>query len=244
MTAVTQDLIASSPARVSEIADHVTGVSSKMTGMSTRDWGEWHAAYDDPSSSLSQRLAIVQRHLVAALDRCPAGDVTLVSACAGRGLDVIGALRGHPRANDVRARLVELDPGLADVARGLAAAADLPQVEVITGDAALTDVYAGYTPAEVVVFCGIFGNITDDDIRDTVAYLPRLCAPGATVLWTRHRNAPDLTPTIRGWFEDAGFEELAFEVPVASLWIAVGVNRLVGPPLPFEPGRKLFAFVR
>jgi hypothetical protein len=33
----------------------------------------------------------------------------LVSACAGQGGDVVGALDGHPRAADVTGRLVEWD---------------------------------------------------------------------------------------------------------------------------------------
>jgi hypothetical protein len=58
----------------------------------------------------------------------------------------------------------------------------------------------------------------------------RLCAPQATVIWTRHRHPPDLTPYIRGTFERAGFGELAFE---DSPPFGVGVNRLLAPPLPF-----------
>jgi hypothetical protein len=64
--------------------------------MGRRDWAEWHRDYDDPGSLLSQRGKRVQRHLHAELGRMPAGDVRLVSLCAGQGRDVIGALRGHP----------------------------------------------------------------------------------------------------------------------------------------------------
>ena len=56
-----------------------------------------------------------------------------------------------------------------------------------------------------MVACGIFGNITGSDIQATVAALPSPCAPGALVLWTRHRSSPDLTPAIRSWFREAGF---------------------------------------
>ncbi|HTQ94100.1 MAG TPA: SAM-dependent methyltransferase, partial [Streptosporangiaceae bacterium] len=74
-----------------------------------RDWLAWHAAYDDPSSALSARLRCVRSHLSGAVDRAPAGRVTLVSLCAGQGHDVIGVLPGHPRRDDVRAVLVESD---------------------------------------------------------------------------------------------------------------------------------------
>jgi hypothetical protein len=41
---------------------------------------------------------------------------------------------------------------------------------------------AGVVPAQIVVACGIFGNITGSGIQATVAALPSLCAPGALVL--------------------------------------------------------------
>jgi hypothetical protein len=82
-----------------------------------RDWVEWHRDYDDPGSLLSRRLELVQGHLRAELDHAPAGDIRLISLCAGQGRDVIGVLAGHPRRDDVRARLVELDERNVAVAR-------------------------------------------------------------------------------------------------------------------------------
>jgi hypothetical protein len=66
-------------------------------------------------------------------------------------------------------------------------------------------------PADLLLLCGIFGSVSDADIERTAAAAPALCAPGATVIWTRHRRPPDLTPRIRGWFTDAAFDEVAFE---------------------------------
>ena len=179
--------------------------------MARRDWAEWHRGYDDPASLLSRRGERVQGHLRAELERAPAGDVRLISLCAGQGRDVIGVLTGHPRRDDVRARLVELDARNVAVARQAAQAAGLDGVEVLQADAGITDACAGAVPAQIVVACGIFGNITDSDIQATVAALPSLCAPGALVLWTRHRRPPDLTPAIRSWFGAAGFREEAFD---------------------------------
>jgi hypothetical protein len=64
----------------------------------------------------------VQGKLRAELDRAPAGDVRLISLCAGQGRDVIGALTRHPRRDDVRARLVELDGRNVALARQAARA--------------------------------------------------------------------------------------------------------------------------
>src|SRR5271154_2837323 len=72
-------------------------------------WVAWHDAYDDPSSPLSARLATVQSHIEEALDRAPAGEVRVVSICAGQGRDLVGVLAGHRRRTEVRARLVEAD---------------------------------------------------------------------------------------------------------------------------------------
>ena len=118
---------------------------------------------------------------------------------------MIGVLAGHPRRDDVRARLVELDGRNVAVAGRGAQTAGLDGVEVLQADAGIADASAGAVPAQIVVACGIFGNITVGDIQATVAALPSLCAAGALVLWTRHRGPPDLTPAIRSWFGAAGF---------------------------------------
>jgi hypothetical protein len=204
------------------------------------DWVAWHAEYDDPSSRLSRRLVEVQRQLRAVLDRAPAGPLRLVSACAGQGRDVIPVLSSHPRGPDVAARLVEYDRDLSHDARNNALVAGLENIEVITGDAGDTYAYADAVPANIAVFCGVFGNITDADIEHTVRTLPSLLAPAGEVLWTRHRMEPDLTPRIRGWFADAGFAEMAFFGDTFS----VGTHRLTTTPAPFEAGVTLFRFNR
>lgn len=207
-----------------------------------RDWVKWHLAYDDPASGLSWRLGMVQAWIRRCLDVLPAGPIRAISMCAGQGRDLIGALAGHPRAADVAARLVELDPDNAETARRLAAEAGLGGVQVVTGDAATTSAYAGAVPADLILACGVFGNITDADIQVTVAALRSLAGPGATVIWTRHRKPPDLTGSIRAWFGRAGFEEIAFEVFPEGVQ-TIGVHRLVGSPQPYEPGKQLFRFV-
>ena len=43
------------------------------------------------------------------------------------------------------------------------------EVEVVTGSAAWTDVYAGIVPVDVVIVCGVFGNVPEGDVARTVA---------------------------------------------------------------------------
>jgi hypothetical protein len=199
----------------------------------SRDWVRWHDAYDDPGSGLSTRLALVQGYLSLALATAPAGTIRVVSLCAGQGRDVIGVLAVHPRKDDVTALLVELDETNGDTARDRAAAASLTGVTVRRADAGMVTSYADALPADVLLLCGIFGNISEEDIHRTVTAAGSMCAPGGTVIWTRHRRPPDLTSCIRFWFADAGFEEMAFEKPATPTLTGVGVNRrLVAPPKP------------
>lgn len=160
--------------------------------------------------------------------------------CAGQGRDVLDVLADHGRTNDVQARLIEWDARNVALARRDAAA--FPSVEVLHADAGHTDAYLGAVPADIVLACGVFGNITDGDVKKTISMLPTLCSFDATVIWTRHRGSPDLTPAIRRWFHDAGFLEEAFECP-ADTTVSVGVHRLAGSPQPIVSGRALFTFV-
>jgi hypothetical protein len=211
-----------------------------VAAVSERDWLEWHAPYDDPTSALSRRLEVVQRLLSDAFDRCPAGSIDLISMCAGQGRDVIGVLRDHPRRSDVRALLVERDERNVTIAREQAADLDA-DVHARCGDAGRSEAYAGFVPAQVVLACGVFGNISDADVAETIRALPMLCDAGATVLWTRHRGEPDLTPRIREWFAEAGFSEEAFVAPADSFF-GVGAHRFEASPRPHQPTR-LFDFV-
>jgi hypothetical protein len=202
------------------------------------DWLEWHRQYDDPNSSLTRRLQIVQGRIAEALDRCPPGPIRVLSICAGDGRDLLGVLASHPRAADVVGRLVEWDENLAERAR----AAAPPGIEILRGDAGISDAYADATPADLLLSCGVFGNISDEDIRATIAGWRSLCAPNATVIWTRGVfSFGDLRDQIRQWATAAGFEELSFDGPPESF--GVGVARMTDEPEPFQRGVRLFHFL-
>ncbi|HEY6745846.1 MAG TPA: class I SAM-dependent methyltransferase family protein [Mycobacteriales bacterium] len=201
------------------------------------EWVRWHEAYGDPGSALSRRLRIVQGHLADWLDGRPEAELTVVSACAGQGRDVIEVLGGRDDADRVHATLLETDPANVAAAR----AAGLSTVDVRRADAGNLASYRDITPADLVLMAGVFGNIGDDDVRRTVAALPHLCRPGGTVIWTRSRRDPDLTGSIRAWFAEAGFAEQAFDAPEDTLF-SVGVHRLTGTPRTPPPTGRLFTF--
>ncbi len=208
-----------------------------------RDYVEWHTAYDDPGSSLSIRLRAVQRAISDWLDRTP-GPVRVVSACAGQGHDLLGVLadRAQDRAR-VTGALIELDPENATVCRRRVAELDV-DVEVVEADAGITDTYAGLVPADLVLISGIMGNISPADIERLVHTCRQLAAPGATVIWTRGAQDPDLGPDIRRWFGEAGFEEVACEEWISGTGMRVGVNRLTASPEPLRLGEQIFTFYR
>ncbi|WP_042396860.1 class I SAM-dependent methyltransferase [Streptacidiphilus carbonis] len=205
------------------------------------DWRSWHDQYDRPDSSLVRRLRAVQAQIRAALDRSPAGPLRVVSLCAGQGRDLLEVLADHPRRDDVRARLVELDPRNTAFAEELVRAAGLHQVEVVTADASLTDQYRDMAPADLVLVCGVFGNVTDADIERTVDACTALCRNGGTVVWTRHRGAPDRVPLVCEWFRTRGFELEWLSEPDAGF--GVGAHRFIGAPQPVAPAARLFTFV-
>ena len=208
------------------------------------DWQAWHTPYADPGSPLSRRLRVVQHHIADWLERRRGAPSRVVSLCAGDGRDLLQVLVRRTGRDRVEATLVELDPGLVAAARRHADG--LPEdvrVRVVEGDAGRTDHYLDATPADLVLLCGVLGNISDDDVLGTVAALPGFCAAGATVIWTRSRREPDLTPVVRESFSRNGFDELAFHAPEDAQW-SVGVHRFTGRPRDVPAGRTLFTFVR
>ncbi len=102
--------------------------------------------------------------------------------------------------------------------------------------------FADALPADVLLLCGIFGNVSDHDIQRTAQAAPALCRAGATVIWTRHRRPPDLTPQIREWFASSGFAEIAFDALPTSSQIGVGAGRLGRAPAGELPRGRLFTF--
>ncbi len=207
-----------------------------------RDYVRWHDEYEEPGSPLHDRLQVVIRMIRRAFDELPDGALRVVSLCAGQGADLIGAADGHRRANDLTGRLVELDHSNVERARARAAALGL-SLEIVEGDASTSDAYVGAVPADLVLACGIFGNISDDDVERTVRFLPSIAAPGARVLWTRHPRDAALFGRLQGWLVDVGLEPIELETSSEGRW-GVGANRLVVEPPAFRPGQHLFTFTR
>ena len=194
-----------------------------------RDWVQWHSAYDDPDSSLSRRLSIVQRLIRDAVDTAPSGPIRMLSLCAGDARDIAGALKDHPRAQDISGELIELDARLVQDAQANVAAAGVA-LDARCGDAADTEAFASVVPVDVLLLVGIFGNVTEEDVATTIRAVPAICRSGATVIWTRHRREPDLTPRIRQWFEAANCSPIDFFSPGPASFADASERFMPGGP--------------
>lgn len=208
----------------------------------SRDWRAWHRHYDDPTSSLSLRLETVRAQLRLLLERAE-GPVRLLSLCSGDGRDTLPVIA--ETGADVTGVLVELDPVLAEQARAVAPTT----IEVRAADAGTTASYADAAPVDVLLECGIFGNVTDTDIARTVSATPSLLRSGGHVIWTRGNNVTqdptaydgDPAELVRSLFAAAGFDEVAFVSDPSGF--RVGVAHWPGADGVPAPGQRLFEFV-
>ena len=203
-------------------------------------WAQWHEDYDRPGSALARRLVVVQTYLRAALDSLGAPPVVL-SLCSGDGRDVIGVMADLP-GGIRQAVLIEKDPGLAERTRRAADSQGLANVEVRCQDAGAVISFQDVVPVDVLLLCGVFGNIHRRTARSVIGQVPELVRDGGYVIWTRGGSHPDRRPEMRGWFRSAGLEETAFTgVPEP---FGVGLNRVtrVDRPLGSLP-KRLFSFV-
>ena len=201
-------------------------------------WRQWHENYECPSSSLARRLTVVRRRISEVLSQFPPGPIRVVSMCSGDGRDLLGVLQHHPRAKDVRGRLIESDPILAERARTAAPVT----VEVVCRDAGQSAAYDGAVPADLMLCCGVFGNVSDEDVVTTINSWPMLCAPEANIIWTRGAvgSGPDRREEIRQWVKLAGFREIAFDG--APETYGVGVAKMIRNVEPYRHGVRFFKF--
>jgi hypothetical protein len=209
-----------------------------------KDWREWHEAYDDPSSSLARRLEIVRRRLGAVLDAAAGERRQLLSLCAGDGRDVIPVLATRAASAPVSALLIESDEELSWRATEAASSSGLEAVEVRCADAGDAASFNDVLPVDVLLLCGIFGNLEHGRVKDVIDIVPHLLATGGYVIWTRGASDPDRRPEVRRWFRTAGLAEVAFDG--APETFGVGMNQLA-PGRPYERRHlpsHLFRFVQ
>jgi hypothetical protein len=205
-----------------------------------KDWVEWHSDYDDPESALSERRRQVTMLISKSLDCATSGHVRILSLCSGDARDLADALRRHERRRDVSCVLVELDPQLASSARSNLESTDV-DFKVVVGDAGDVATFRDVLPIDLLLLVGIFGNVPDSDVETTIRAVPCICREGATAIWTRHRRPPDLTPSVRRWFDAVGCRSLDFVSPGEGQF-AIGRERVLRSVPAEQRGTRLFRF--
>lgn len=212
--------------------------------MAERDYVNWHDEYEQMGSPLHLRLLAVRDLVAGVLDQMPPGPIRAISMCAGQGRDLLTVAHRHRRGMDLTGRLVELDVGNVAVARAAIERFGLGGLDAVEADAGWSDSYEGAVPADLILACGIFGNIRDEEVERTVRFLPALCAPGARVIWTRYpRDDDPIVLRVQEWFREAGFEPEVLIVPAVKMF-GVGVARLARQPAPFRRHERLFGNLR
>lgn len=225
------------------------------------DWHHWLKRYDEPGSPHSRRLVTVQRLIGRRLDRTAPRPASVLSICAGDGRDILDVLGARADASRVTTTLVELDARLCALAQARALENGLAGVDIRQADAGATDAYLGVSPADLVILVGVFGNISDADVRTTLKLLPALCKPDALVIWSLRqqarqdqgpcgsprrlarlprRNDYERVETLREWFDAEGFHETFANRADAAFY--VGANRYLGRPRPLPAGYRFFTF--
>ncbi|MDZ8066074.1 MAG: class I SAM-dependent methyltransferase family protein [Nostoc sp. DedQUE08] len=207
-----------------------------------KDWYEWHDLYDT-EPKLQQRLEIVQEYIAYSLNASPSGTIRVVSVCAGDGRDLLGTLKNHARAKNVSARLVEINSNLVERGRATIESLGLAkQIEIINGDATLATNYVGAVPADIVIVCGVFGNLEEAELNRLSDNLSFLSKPGAFVIWTRgHSNGITYSDNVRKILSASGFEEVNFKL-TATGDMGVGLHRYLGENLAAPKEQQLFVF--
>ena len=205
------------------------------------DWQAWHGDYDDQDSSLSRRLRVVQHRLTEVVSAA-AGVRRILSLCSGDGRDILPVVARLPHGRRPEVVLVELDRVLAVAAEQRALDVGVA-ARVVVGDAGLAATWQDGVPVDLLMLCGIFGNISDADVRATVNAARGLLTSDGTVIWTRgYFSDHDLRPEVRAWFTAAGFTEIAFDAEPTGY--GVGVNQLASAPDATLVPERLFTFVR
>jgi hypothetical protein len=140
----------------------------------------------------------------------------------------------------MRAVLVELDPILARRAAKATSDGGLSSVEVRCADAGELSSFSDVLPVDILMLCGIFGNVEHPTVRHIVQAIPAMVASGGYVIWTRGGDPTvDHRREVRSWFGESGMPEVSFDGQPETY--GVGVNRVTAHATSLLSGR-LFTF--
>lgn len=210
------------------------------------DWNEWHHVYDSPNAKFAQRLATTHALLAEILNDRPPGAITVIDVCAGQGRVTLPLVLTHPRGADIHAILIDADAQCCDEARAFAAEHALAHVDVIHGDAGVSDTYVGCARGDIVIFSGVIRYLSRRDLKRTMRALPQLCTPAATVVWSQCGDRYISIAGVRRTLASAGFREVALRDHSGTAMRRasgfVGAACMTTNASPLVPGVRWFQF--
>lgn len=225
-----------------------TAIQATMTRMLPwgMNWIAWHLDYAC-NDERAARLEIVRKFIDHGVGATAPGGVVLVSVCAGDSRDVLGVLPNHRRRDDVHAWLLEREETLTREAARRVVELDLDKtVCACAVDATCFAAYAGIPPANVCVLSGVFGNLLPEESFRLIRNLKHVCAPGASVIWTRNLVGHDgarHAEQLRACFEENRFaEEVYLKTPREGY--GVGLTRFEGETVAPDREGRFFVFGR
>ena len=209
----------------------------------SKDWKKWHALYNDSNSGLAKRLRIVRDSISNSLPDIAEDRFQIIDICSGDGRDLLDVLTHYPAKDRVHSYLVELDERLAEESKRTAKELNLRNVTIVNGDASLLSIYENVPRADLVLLCGVFGNISGDDIRNTIEALPQISKQGTKVIWTRHLRQPEVVPVIQNLFVANGFSEVSVKTTDDHSYV-IAMYEFQGSLEPLDSNTKLFTFIK
>lgn len=209
----------------------------------SKDWKKWHTLYDNNESGQAKRLRLVQESIGDSLPNSLKEEYQIIDICSGDGRDLLDVLAHYPHKDRTQSYLVELDEKLAKESRERASDKGLRNVIVFNGDASFLNVYKNIPPADLLLLCGVFGNISDTDIRTTIELLPQLSKKGTKIIWTRHLRQPHAVRIIQNLFIASNFSEIDFKITDDRSY-AIATYEFVGSPKPLNEDAQLFTFIK
>ena len=141
----------------------------------------------------------------------------------------------------MRGLLVELNPANVAEARRRAQAAGLDNLEVLEGDAGLSENYPSAGRASLVVVSGVFGQLSMEDVVRTITLLTEICKTGGSVIRTTYEVLSEKQVAIEGHFADHAFEQVGFELTSGKTY-GVVQHRYRGEPQPLSHPARIFTY--
>ncbi|MNR04651.1 hypothetical protein D3C85_1206300 [compost metagenome] len=152
-------------------------------------------------------------------------------------------LAHYPNSDNIHSYLVEIDERLVQECKHTVSDRGLQNVTVVKGDASLLRTYRDVIPADLILLCGIFGNIANEDILNTIESLAQLSKQGTRVVWTRNLRDPKVVPMIRHSFTANDFKEVDYRTTSDDSY-AIGIYEFYGLSQRLKDDIQLFTFIK